>query len=208
MVAIGANAIAAIFALGVGGLAALGGRVVQNALMRGVDVILSFPLLLLGLTVLVITKPSLPTIMLLIGINFGAYGARLVFAQAVSLKAREFVLAARANGVRTGRILTRHLLPHVLPSIIVYSALGIGTAILTEAAFSYVGIGIEPPAPSWGNMIAEGQRYMTSAPRLVLAPGLAIMLAMLGFSLLGDALRDALDPTLEGRVDVTPGGAR
>jgi peptide/nickel transport system permease protein len=160
----------------------------------------SFPVLLLAITVLaVVARPGVIAISLIVGVNFGAYLARLVFAQVVSLSSREYVVAARASGSGNGYILFRHILPHVLPSAIVYGTLGVATAIQLEAALSYVGLGIRPPQASWGNLISDGQPYLLSAPWLVIVPGAAILLAMIGFSLLGDGLRDALDPTLEKR---------
>jgi len=199
-VGIGANLLAAVIGLLLGGIAGLSGRVGETLLMRFVDVLLSFPILLLAIVFLAVTPPNIATIMLVIGISFGAYLARIVYAQVVSLREREFVLAARTSGVRTPAILGRHILPHVLPSALVFCTLGVATAVLLEAALSYVGIGIKPPTPSWGNMISDGQTYLFSKPFLVAFPCGAIVLAMLGFSLLGDGLRDALDPTLERRV--------
>src|SRR5262249_47772137 len=160
----------------------------QTLLMRLVDVVLSFPVLLLAIALLAVTQPSVKTIMIIVAISFGAYLARLVFTPAVSLKEREFVLAARNGGVRNSVLVLRHIVPHVLPTVIVFTALGIATAIQLEAALSYVGIGIQPPQASWGNMISEGQDYLGTAPWLVIFPGLGIMLAMVGFSLLGDGL--------------------
>jgi peptide/nickel transport system permease protein len=194
------NIVAALVGLVLGGLAGVSGRLGEMVLMRIADIILSFPILLLAMTLLALTKPSLTIIVAIVGASFGAYLSRLVFAQIVSLRSRDFVVAARSAGVRTPTILFRHLLPHVLPTILVYAALGVATGIQLEAALSYVGIGIQPPNASWGNMISDGQSYLSLQPRLVLLPGLCIMLAMFGFSLFGDGLRDALDPTLEYRL--------
>lgn len=199
-VGVGANLVAAAIGILLGGIAGLAGRIGETLLMRLVDVLLSFPILLLAIVFLAVTPPNVFTILLVIGISFGAYLARIVYAQVVSLREREFVLAARTSGVRTPSILARHILPHVLPSALVFSTLGVATAVLLEAALSYVGIGIKPPTASWGNMIADGQTYLFSKPLLVAFPCGAIVLAMVGFSLLGDGLRDALDPTLERRV--------
>jgi peptide/nickel transport system permease protein len=198
-VGIGANLLAALIGIAVGGVAGMAGPRLQTLLMRIVDIVLSFPILLLAIALLAVTEPNLPTIMIIIGIAFGAYLARIVFTQVVSLREREFVLAAKTAGVSTGWILIRHVVPHVIPSIIVYCTLGVATAVQLEAALSYVGIGIQPPEASWGNMIAEGQSYLISSPWLIALPGAAIVLAMVGFSLLGDGLRDSLDPTLERR---------
>jgi peptide/nickel transport system permease protein len=198
-VGVGANVLAALLGIAIGGIAGIAGGRVQTLFMRGVDVIVSFPILLLAIALLAVTEPNLPTILLIIGVSFGAYLSRIVFTQVVSLREREFVLAARTAGVRAPWILLRHIVPHVIPSVLVYGTLGVATAIQLEAALSYVGIGIQPPDASWGNMIAEGQTYLVSAPWLVAFPGAAIVLAMVGFALLGDGLRDALDPTLERR---------
>lgn len=200
VVGVGANLLAAVFGLAIGGTAGLARSRLQAVIMRSLDVVLSFPILLLAIALLTVTERSVTTIIGIIGVVFGAIVSRIVFAQAVSLREREFVLAARAAGVRSGWILVRHVVPHVLPSVLVWTTLGAANAIQLEAALSFVGIGIQPPEASWGNMISEGQVYIRTAPWLVLFPGGAIMLAMVGFSLLGDGLRDALDPTLERRT--------
>jgi peptide/nickel transport system permease protein len=191
--------------LAIGGVAGLFGGLVDKLLMRLADVILSFPILLLATAILAVTQASVLTISIIVGIGFGAYLGRVVYSQAVTLRERDFVLAARTAGVGRGRILMRHIVPHVMPSIIVFCTLAVATAIQLEAALSYVGLGIHPPTASWGNMIADGQTYITTDFWLVLFPGLAIMLAMLGFSLVGDGLRDALDPTLERSVQLQLG---
>jgi peptide/nickel transport system permease protein len=206
VVGLGSAALGAAIGLLIGGVAGLFGGLSDKLLMRLADVILSFPILLLATAVLAVTQPSVVSISIIIGIGFGAYLARVVYTQAVTLRERDFVLAAQTAGVARARILMRHILPHVLPSVIVFSTLGVATAIMLEAALSYVGLGIHPPTPSWGNMIADGQNYMTTDVWLVLLPGIAIMFAMLGFSLLGDGMRDALDPTLERTVQVKLGG--
>jgi peptide/nickel transport system permease protein len=208
-VGIGGNVIAGVFSVVIGGFAGMARRRIQTALMRGVDVILSFPVLLLAVVLLKVTTPSATTILLIIGVTFGAYISRLVFAQVVSLREREFVLAAQMSGVRVWRILLRHILPHILPTVLVAMALGVASAIQFEATLSYVGIGIQPPQASWGNMISDGQTYISTAPWLVFGPGSAIILATLAFSVLGDGLRDALDPTLDRRIQFAGvGGAR
>jgi peptide/nickel transport system permease protein len=199
-VGLGANLLAAVIGLVVGGVAGLAGRTIQTLLMRTVDVVVSFPVLLLAITLLsVVARPGVVWILVIVGVNFGAYLSRLVYGQVLSLREREFIVAARASGSRSAYILVRHLLPHVLPSVIVYATLGVATAIQLEAALSFVGIGIPPPTASWGNMIADGEPYLFTAPWLVIGPGAAIFVTMMAFSLLGDGLRDALDPTLERR---------
>jgi peptide/nickel transport system permease protein len=198
-IGIGANLLGALIGIAIGGIAGMASPRLQTFLMRVVDIVLSFPILLLAIALLAVTEPNLPTILIIIGIAFGAYLSRIVFTQVVSLREREFVLAAKTAGVSSGWILIRHVVPHVTPSIIVYCTLGVATAIQLEAALSFVGIGIQRPDASWGNMIADGQSYLISSPWLIALPGAAIVIAMLGFSLLGDGLRDSLDPTLERR---------
>jgi peptide/nickel transport system permease protein len=206
VVGLGSAAIGAALGLLIGGVAGLFGGFTDKLLMRLADVLLSFPILLLATAILAVTQPGVASISIIVGIGFGAYLARVVYTQVVTLRERDFVLAARTAGVSRSRILVRHVLPHVMPSVIVFSTLGVATAIQLEAALSYVGLGIHPPTASWGNMIADGQNYMTNDVWLVLLPGIAIMFAMLGFSLVGDGLRDALDPTLERTVQVKLGG--
>jgi peptide/nickel transport system permease protein len=207
-VGLGSNVIGGVLGLAIGGIAALFGGIADKLLMRLADVILSFPILLLATAILAVTSAGVLTISVIVGIGFGAYLARVVYSQAVTLRERDFVLAARTSAVGRARILLRHIVPHVMPSIIVFCTLGVATAIQLEAALSYVGLGIHPPTASWGNMIANGQDYITSAPWLVIFPGMAIMFAMLGFSMVGDGLRDALDPTLERTVRVKLGSLR
>lgn len=197
-----ANVVSATLALLVGGAAGMAGGRLQSLIMRGVDVVLSIPTLLLAITLLAVTRPNLATLILIIGVTFAAYLSRVVFSQVVSLRQRDFVLAARASGVTSTRIFVRHIFPHVAPSVIVVATLGVANAIQIEAALSYVGIGVQPPDASWGNMISDGQAYIGAAPWLILAPGVAIVATMVGFALLGDALRDAFDPTLERRFRV------
>ena len=195
--------------ISLGGVAGLIGGRLASWIMRIADVIVSFPVLLLAMTILtVFSSPGVLTIAAVIGINFSGFIARIVFGQVTLLREREFILAVRAAGGGNFYILLRHVLPHVLPSVIVFVTLGATTAIQLEAALSYVGLGIRPPTPSWGNMISDGQAYLFSSPWLVLVPGLAIFISMIGFSLQGDGLRDALDPTLERRSIRPPKGIR
>mgnify|MGYP001401702236 CR=1 FL=1 len=204
-----ANLIAALLGIALGGVAGLIGGRLASWIMRIADVIVSFPVLLLAMTILtVFSSPGVLTIATVIGVNFSGFIARIVFGQVTLLREREFILAVRAAGGGNFYILLRHILPHVLPSVIVFVTLGAATAIQLEAALSYVGLGIRPPTPSWGNMISDGQAYLFSSPWLVLVPGLAIFISMIGFSLLGDGLRDALDPTLERRSIRPPKGVR
>src|SRR5262249_20070664 len=163
-------------------------------LMRFTDVMLAFPTLLLATALVAVLKPSLTIIIVVIGVGYWTGRARVVHAQVLRLRAQDFVIAAQCTGVPAARILFRHILPHLVGTAIVWGTLGIATNVLLEASLSYLGIGVQPPTPSWGRMISEGQTYYRSAPWLILFPGVAIMLTVLGFNLLGDGLRDALDP--------------
>jgi peptide/nickel transport system permease protein len=163
-------------------------------LMRFTDVMLAFPTLLLATALVAVLKPSLTIIIVVIGVVYWTGLARVVHAQVLRLRDQDFVIAARCIGVPAGRILLRHILPHLVGTAIVWGTLGIATNVMLEASLSYLGIGVQPPTPSWGRMISEGQTYYRSAPWLILFPGIAIMLTVLGFNLLGDGLRDALDP--------------
>jgi peptide/nickel transport system permease protein len=208
LVGIGGTLLMVLLGVTLGTVAGMATGALRTLLMRFADVILSFPVLLLAIAVLAVSQPSLLTIMLIFAVALGAQLGRIVFTQVVSLREREFVVAARAAGVRTGPIIVRHIVPHVLPTVIVYGTLCVATAIMFEATLSYVGIGIQPPQASWGNMISEGQSYLISSPWLIAFPGVALVLAMVGFSLLGDGLRDALDPTLERRGRFLTAGVR
>lgn len=177
-------------------LAGYYGRWVDALVMRLADITLAFPTLLLLIAVAAAVKPSLPVVFVVIGIVGWAGMARLVRSQVLVLRHSEFVLAARALGARDRRILLRHLLPNVRTQVIIAATLGIAGAIMAEAALSFVGLGAQPPTPSWGAMVADGRDLLRVAPWISLAPGLAIGAAVLGFNLVGDALREAYDPKL------------
>ena len=169
---------------------------VGTLLMRFTDVMMAFPALLLAIALAAILKPSLWIVALVIALVNWVQVARVVYAQTLALAQKEYVEAARALGANTQRVVLRHLLPHLFPTLLVYASLGLSTTVLLEAALSFLGVGVQPPTPSWGGIINESQSYFTDAPWLVAFPGLAILLTSLAFNLLGDALRDALDPTL------------
>jgi ABC-type dipeptide/oligopeptide/nickel transport system permease subunit len=177
-------------------LAGYYGRWVDALVMRLADVTLAFPTLLLLIAVAAAVKPSLPVVFLVIGVVGWAGMARLVRSQVLVLKRAEFVTAARALGALDRRVLLRHLLPNVRTQVIIAATLGIAGAIMAEAALSFVGLGAQPPTPSWGAMVADGRDLLRVAPWVSFAPGIAIGLAVLGFNLVGDALREAYDPKL------------
>lgn len=168
----------------------------DTLLMRLMDILMAFPSLLLAIAIVTILGPGLLNMLYAIGIVSIPVYARIVRASVLSVKSEDYVLAARALGTRHSRILFRHILPNCLTPLIVQGTLGIGTAILDAAGLSFLGLGAQPPTPEWGAMLGQGRYAIFSAPHIVLFPGLAIMFTVLGFNLLGDGLRDALDPRL------------
>lgn len=186
----------------IGAVAGFAGGRIDALLMRTTDVFLAFPGILLAIALVAVLGPALRHVVLaLVVIGWVGY-ARLVRGQVLQLKEQEFVLAARATGQPAPRILVRHILPNVLPTLMVQASLGMAGAILAEASLSFLGLGIQPPTPSWGAMINAGRSHLLDAPHLALFPGLAILLTVMGLNFLGDALVDLLDPRLR------PGGGQ
>jgi peptide/nickel transport system permease protein len=173
---------------------------IGGALMRFTDLMMAFPALLLAICLAAILQPSLWIVALVIALVNWVQTARVIYTETSSLAEREFIDAERTIGASTPRILFRHILPHLLPTLIVWGTLGISTTVLLEATLSYLGIGVQPPTASWGNIIFENQTYFQVAPWLVFFPGAAILALALAFNLVGDALRDILDPTQRGRA--------
>jgi len=168
---------------------------IETLLMRMTDVMMAFPIFLFAIALsTAINKTSIWVLVLVIGIVYWTPMTRVIHGEVLSIREKEFVDAARLTGCTSPRILFRHILPHLVAPIIVYTSLGIATTILFESTLSYIGLGVQPPTPSWGQMISEGQPYYLSAPHLVLYPGLCIMITVLAFNLVGDGLRDAFDP--------------
>jgi peptide/nickel transport system permease protein len=170
---------------------------VDDLIMRGIEVILSFPTLVLALGITAVLGPKLMNALFAIGIVFVPHFARLIRAQVLSVKENEFVTAARALGASDSRLVRLHIFPNCVAPLLVQSTFSISFAILVEAALSFLGLGTQPPTPSWGIMLSMGRGYLEHAPWLGAFPGLAIFLTVLGFNLLGDGLRDALDPRLK-----------
>lgn len=171
----------------------LGGKV-DAVVMRFIDLVLSFPRLILLILIVALTRPSIPLIILVLGLTHWPGTARLVRGEVLSLREREFIDAARALGFGRVRIIFRHLIPNVLAPVIVAATLGIGDTIVAEAGLSFLGLGVQPPTPSWGNMVADGRQNLIGAWWIATFPGLAIVLTVMAFNLVGDGLRDALDP--------------
>ena len=171
-------------------------RWVDETVMRLVDIMLCFPSFFLILAVIAFLEPSLTNIMIVIGLTSWMGVCRLVRAETLSLREREFVAAARLAGTSTPQILLRHILPNALAPVLITATLGIAGAILVESGLSFLGLGVQPPMPSWGNMLMEGKAAIETAPWLSVYPGLAILLTVLGYNLVGESLRDLLDPRL------------
>ena len=193
LVGVLANGAAVLIGLLVGVAAGYFRGAVEAVLMRLTDVMTAFPALILAIALAAILRPSLWIVALVIALVNWVWIARAIYAQVLSIRQREFVEAAGALGVGTFRTLFRHILPHLVSTLMVFGTLGISTTVLLEASLSFLGVGVQPPAPSWGGIINESQSYFLDAPWLVIFPGIAIVLTSLSFNLLGEALRDALD---------------
>ncbi len=186
--------LAGVIGVAVGATAGYLGGAVDRALMVIVDVFLSFPAVLLAIALVAFMGPGLRSVILaLAAVGWTDY-ARVVRAEVLSLREREFVASARAAGAGDMRVIVRHLLPHLAGPVTVIASFGLAAAVLAEAALSFLGLGVQAPTPSWGSMLADGRTFLRVAPHLTWIPGLAITLAVLGFNLLGDGLRDFLDP--------------
>ena len=188
--------IATLIGIVLGALAGYYGGWVDGVIMRFVDIMLCFPSFFLILAVIAFLDPSIWNIMVVIGLTGWMGVARLVRAEFLSLRERDFVLAARALGARDSRIIFRHILPNAISPVLVSATLRVAGSILTESALSFLGIGVQPPTPSWGNMLIAGKQTLGTAWWLSVFPGLAILLTVLGYNLLGEGIRDALDPRL------------
>ncbi len=188
--------IAATIGTTVGLIAGYRGGIVDNVLMRTVDVFLAFPVIVLAIAIIAVLGPSLVNVIIALGLVAWTTYARVVRGQVLVLREQDFVQAARAMGTSDARIIIRHILPNTLAPVIVLATVGMAAAIIAEAALSFLGLGVQPPTPSWGTMLNEGRGFLRTAPHISTLPGLAIMLTVLGFNFLGDGLRDAFDPRL------------
>jgi peptide/nickel transport system permease protein len=177
-----------------GSIAGYFGGWVDDAISRSVDVLMAFPGILLAIALVAVLGPSLRNVVFALSVIGWVGYARLVRGQVLRAREFEFVQAARALGASTGRILLRHVIPTTLPAVMVQATLGMAGAILAEAALSFLGLGVQPPTPSWGTMLNGGRLHLLDAPHLTIFPGAAIALLVLGFNFLGDGLRDVLDP--------------
>jgi peptide/nickel transport system permease protein len=200
IIGIVANGIAVLVGTLFGVVAGYLGGWMGAGIMRFTDLMMAFPALLLAIALAAIFSPSLWIVALVIAMVNWVQVARVVYTQTRALVEKDFIEASRALGAGPSRILARHVLPHLVPTMLVWGTLGIATTVLLEATLSFLGVGVRPPTPSWGNIIFENQTYFATAPWLVFFPGAAILLLALSFNLVGDALHDALDPTQRGRA--------
>jgi peptide/nickel transport system permease protein len=199
IIGIAANGVALLLGTIIGVTAGYARGWIGSVLMRFTDLMMAFPALLLAITLAAIFTPSLWIVAMIIAMVNWVQIARVVYTQTTSLVEKEYIEVCRSLGAGWVRMLFVHIVPHLLPTILVWGTLGISTTVLLEATLSYLGIGVQPPTPSWGNIIFENQTYFASAIWLVALPGIAIIALALSFNLVGDALRDILDPTQRGR---------
>lgn len=194
VVALSAMTISLAIGLSVGAISGYFGGWIDSGLSRVVDTLMAFPLLVLLITLAAVIGPSLQTTVIVIGLTVWSTYARVVRADVLSVREREYVFAARAIGATDRRIIMRHVLPNVLGPVIVLASLAVGGIIILEAALSFLGLGVQRPTPSWGGMLADGRAHIRNYPHIAIAPGIMIFLTVLAFNLIGDGLRDALDP--------------
>jgi peptide/nickel transport system permease protein len=190
-------AFAVVIGGGLGAVAGYYGGMLETAIMRGADILLAIPNILFALAIVAALGPSFGNLLLAIGVTSVPIYVHLVRASVLTVKDQEFVESARAVGSRDLRIILLHVLPNCMAPVIVQATLGVAQSILSAAALSFLGLGIQPPAPEWGNMLCEARPYIISAPHTLIFPGLAIMTVILAYNLIGDGLRDALDPKLK-----------
>lgn len=176
------------------------GGITNTVIMRLIDAMMTFPMILLALTIAALLGVGLKNIIIAIGISLVPPYARVMCGQALSIKQNDYVMAGRAMGASSSRVMLRHVAPNCFPPLIVLMTMMMGSATLAEAGLSFLGIGITPPGAAWGAMVSEGYRYLLTTPVLSFAPGLAIMLVVFAFNMVGDGLRDALDPRLRGTI--------
>jgi ABC-type dipeptide/oligopeptide/nickel transport system permease subunit len=198
-IGIAATAITLLIGVTLGALSGFLGGTTDNLVMRLTDALLAIPYIVLAIAIAAVLGRSENSVILVLGLTGWLFITRIVRASVLSLKELEYVEAARALGLTRARIVFRHILPNALQPIIVYGTIAVGSVILAEAALSYLTVGVQPPTPAWGLMVADGKRNIANAPHIIFFPGMAIFLTVLAFVFVGDGLRDALDPKLKGR---------
>ncbi|HAJ95792.1 MAG TPA: ABC transporter permease, partial [Actinobacteria bacterium] len=194
IIAVGISVVLGLF---FGALAGYFGRWADAIIMRLADIFFAFPYILGAIAIMTIMGSGIVNIFIAIGLLGWAYFARIFRGSILAIKNKEYIEAARALGASNTRIITKHIFPNSTAPIIVYATMNVGTAIIVEAALSFLGIGVQPPTPAWGKMLSEALSYIDIAPWMMLFPGLAIVITVLGFVLLGDGLRDAFDPKMK-----------
>jgi peptide/nickel transport system permease protein len=200
IVGISAIGISTIIGLTLGLIAAFFGGALYQIIMRFIDALMAFPMLLLALLIAALLGAGMKNVIIALGIGMIAPPSRMMCGVAMSIKENDYILAARAMGVSNTRIMLEQILPNAFPPLLVMITIGLGATILAEAALSFLGIGITPPTAAWGGMVNDGYKFLLSSPVLAISPGVAIMLVVFGFNMMGDGLRDALDPRLRGVV--------
>jgi peptide/nickel transport system permease protein len=198
IIAVGATALSVVLGETLGLIAAYFGRIVFQIIMRIIDALMAVPMLLVALIMASLLGGGVKNVILALGIGMLSVHARMMCAQALSVKQNDYILAARAMGISDIRMMVRHIFPNAFPTLMVVITVGLGAVILAEAGLSFLGVGVMPPYPAWGSMINDGYKYILSNPALSFSPGVAIMLVVFGFNMMGDGLRDALDPRLRG----------
>jgi len=200
VIGISVVSISSLIGLTLGLIAAFFGGVVYNIIMRFIDALMAFPMILLALLVASLLGGGMKNIIIALSIGSLAPPCRMMCGVALSVKQNEYVLAARTMGLSNVRIMLTQILPNAFAPLLVTITIGLGAVILAEAGLSFIGVGITPPTPAWGGMVNDGYKYLLSNPALAISPGIAIMIAVFGFNMIGDGLRDALDPRLRGVV--------
>ena len=200
IIAFGATAMSVILGEALGLIAAYFGGIVFQIIMRFIDALMAVPMLLIALIMASLLGGGVRNVILALGVGMISVHARMMCAQALSVKQTDYILAARAMGMGNLRMMLLEIVPNAFPALVVVATVGLGAVILAEAGLSFLGVGVMPPYPAWGGMISDGYKYILSNPALALSPGVAIMLVVFGFNMMGDGLRDALDPRLRGIV--------
>ena len=198
IIAVGATAASVILGETLGLIAVQFGGIVFQIIMRFIDALMAVPMLLIALIMASLLGGGVKNVILALGVGMLSVHARMMCGQALSVKQNDYILASRAMGISDMRMMLRHIFPNAFPALMVVTTVGLGAVILAEAGLSFLGVGVMPPYPAWGGMINDGYKYILSNPALSFSPGVAIMLVVFGFNMMGDGLRDALDPRLRG----------
>jgi peptide/nickel transport system permease protein len=198
MVAVGATAMSAIIGETLGLLAAYFGKALFQIIMRLTDTLMAVPMILIAMVIASVLGGGLKNVIIALGIGMLPVQCRMMCGQALTIQQNDYILAARSMGTSDLRMMLRHFFPNVFPPILIVTTVGMGATILAEAGLSFLGVGILPPEAAWGSMISDGYKFILTNPMLSFAPGIAIMLVVFGFNMVGDGLRDALDPRLRG----------